>query len=353
MITSIGLVRLSALGDVALVVPTVKALQAHFPEAAITWIIGRAAYALVSGLPNVRFIVIDKPKCFSDYLHFKRLLAHQHFDVLLAMQASLRANLLYPFISAKRKIGFDKRRATDFHRLFIHESIPEGSDHLLDAFMRFACVLGVRSGTCAWDLPLSEADYAWAHALLREGPWMACHLQASQPERNWALSRYIALISEVQKRWDVGIVLTGGSSLSEIAAGFEVEKTIQGRYLNCIAQTTPKKLAALLGRVQVLVSPDTVSVHLASAMRTPVVGLYAVAPPQLSGPYFSSALTINKFPEAVRTLLKKAPNKLPWRTRVHHKEAMDLISVEEVLEKLGSVFDRGSPIPNRNTFHFG
>ena len=60
-ITSICIVRLSALGDVLMVVPLIRTLQARFPKASITWVISRPAYDLVEGLDGVEFIVIKKP----------------------------------------------------------------------------------------------------------------------------------------------------------------------------------------------------------------------------------------------------------------------------------------------------
>jgi heptosyltransferase I len=118
--------------------------------------------------------------------------------------------------------------------------------------------------------------------------------------------------------------------------------------LNLIGQTTPKQLAAVLGKVRALVAPDTGPVHIATAMGTPVIGLYAVAPPELSGPYLSRHLVVNCFPQAVRQMLGKDPDAAAWGTRVHSAKAMALIEVEPVLEKLAMVFSErpiSSPIP--------
>ena len=51
--------RLSALGDVVMTVPMVRALQASFPMARLTWVIDRVAHRLLEGLSGVDFIVID------------------------------------------------------------------------------------------------------------------------------------------------------------------------------------------------------------------------------------------------------------------------------------------------------
>src|SRR6185295_6261666 len=96
---------------------------------------------------------------------------------------------------------------------------------------------------------------------------------------------------------------------------------------NLVGKTTAKQLAAVLGRARALVAPDTGPVHIATAMGKPVIGLYAVAPSKLSGPYLSRDLVIDRFAEAVRTILQKDPAHVPWGTRVHRQKAMELIQV--------------------------
>jgi len=53
---SICIIRLSAIGDVCHVTAIVQAIQAAYPEASITWIIGRVEYELLKGLPGIHFV---------------------------------------------------------------------------------------------------------------------------------------------------------------------------------------------------------------------------------------------------------------------------------------------------------
>ena len=147
-----------------MLVPLVRTLQSSMPQAKITWVISRPAYDLVEGMDGVEFIVIDKPSSLTDYWRFKQQMRGRHFDVLLATQASFRANVLYACIRATRKVGYDAIRAKDGHGWFIDESIEPGHDHTLDGFLRFADVLGIREKQIRWDLPIQEQDYAgWQH----------------------------------------------------------------------------------------------------------------------------------------------------------------------------------------------
>jgi heptosyltransferase I len=108
---------------------------------------------------------------------------------------------------------------------------------------------------------------------------------------------------------------------------------------NLVGRTTPRQLAAVLARARCLLAPDTGAVHIAVAMNVPVVGLYAVAPAQLSGPYGRGDLVVDRYGDAVRTILRKDPQAVSWTTRVHEGEPMRLIEVADVLPKLAQVFD--------------
>jgi len=335
-IKHIALLRLSALGDVALMVPVVRAIQRQYPGLKITWIISRDFYPLVEGLNGIDFIVIDKPKSIADYWRLKQKFKHYHFDVLLAAQASLRANLIYPLIKAPIKIGFDKIRSRDGHSLFITERIDFKAEHLLDGFMRFAKALGMDDLSLEWNLPIAQADWEWAKQQLgvRKGTWVAINPATSKKERLWFVDRYAALIDEAVNRLGVNVVLTGGPSEEEKILAQKIMEKTKTECLNLVGKSSMKQLAALLGTVKVLISPDTGPVHIATAMGTPVIGLYAVAPPNLSGPYLSQEFVINKYPDAVKKILHQDSNKITWATRVHDQKAMELITVSEVISKL-------------------
>ena len=323
-------------------VPVVRAMQRHYPQVKISWIISRAPYSLVKGLSGVNFIVIDKPNSVRDYWRLKKQLANYRFDVLLAAQASLRANVMYPFIKAPLKIGFDKTRARDGHGLFINRRIDFKEEHLLDGFMRFAAALGVNDLSLQWDLPIEQKHRDWARQqlALKNGPWLAINPVASKKERLWLVDRYAAVIDAVAQRWGVNVVLTGGVSEAEQTLAQCISAKSNTDCLNLVGKSSMKQLAALLGAVDVLVSPDTGPLHIATAMGTPVVGLYAVAPPKLSGPYLTPQLVINKYPQAVAQILRRDPKKITWATRVHDPRAMALITVDDVLQKLSFIFNK-------------
>lgn len=319
-----------------MLVPLIRTLQENFPRAQLTWIISKPAYDLVEGMQGVEFICIDKPNSLLDFWNFKKLMNARRFDVLLAPQASFRTNLLYPLIKAKRKIGYDRLRAKDGHSYFVKESIRPGKDHTLEGFLKFAECLGVTKNVIKWDLPLDSADYEWAaNHLPKDARILVVNPAASKPERSWDCDRYISVLQQAQEKWQVKVVLTGGPGAFDRELADKILKVIPATDL--VGKTKPKQLLAVLTQANAVLCPDTGPSHMSVAVNTPVVALHAVTNPLVSGPYTFQHLVVNKFPEAVKQVLKQSYEEHIWGTHVHGEQAMQLISVNDVMAQLSKI----------------
>jgi heptosyltransferase I len=338
MIKSICMVRLSALGDVLMTVPLIRTLQKHCPQASITWVISRPAYELVEGMLGIEFIVIPKPNSLKDYWNFKRKLSKRRFDVLLAAQSSFRANLLYAFIKARRKIGYDALRAKDGHKWFINETIMSGNDHTLDAFLKFAQALGIKERELSWNLPMAADDYQWArqHTAI-DKPILLVNPAASKPERSWLIERYIEVIRFAQATWQMHVILIGGPDAYDRHLATAILAQVD--CIDLVGKTRLKQLLALISQATVLLCPDTGPSHMASAVGTPVVALHAVTSAQVSGPYNYQHLAVDCYPQAVEQIIKKTPTENIWGTHAHGNDTMKLVTVEAVLAKLAIAKD--------------
>ena len=337
---SICLFRLSALGDVCMCVPVVRTLQQSFPEAAISWVISPPAYELVKGLEGVEFIVIDKPRTPKDYFALYKRFKDRRFDVLLCMQASLRANLIYPLIKAKRKIGFDSERARDGQSLFTNESIYFASEHLAESFIRFAEEAGAHKVSEDFSLPVKEKYIDATERLYSKlsRPVMLVSACASKAERDWPLDRIIEVIQYAQKIHQASVLLIGGNSEREQKAADRIKQDC--KVTNMVGKVDIKQLPTIVASADLLLAPDTGPVHIARAMGTPVIGLYAVAPSWLTGPFEKMDFCIDHYNDAVKEILKQDPETVPWKTRVHDERAMQMITVNEVVDMIDKVLGK-------------
>lgn len=338
---SIAVLRLGALGDICMTVPLVTALKRYFPAATIYWIIGKNMASLVRGLEGIELIEVDKPKGIKGYYQCYQQLKPYRFDVLLATQASLRSNLVCALIKAKIKYGYGRLHQRDGQRLFVNKTVPANAEHLVDSFMQFAYALGVPPHELEWDLPVTRQDDDFARQSLEgmKRPIILVSPVASKEERNWCNQRYINVCRSLIDRWDCSIVIVGDTSPVSLQSANNIAKGLGEHCLNLAGKSHLKQLVAIIRQGDLLIAPDTGPAHIASAVNVPVVGLYAVAPPEKTGPYRSIDLTVNRFPEAVKTYLKKDINQISWRQRVHDHRAMLLIQEEDVIQRCHEVLE--------------
>ncbi len=333
---SICILRLSAIGDVTHVVPVVHAIREHLPQARITWIIGKLEARLLNGLPGVEFIVFDKKGGRAAVRQLRQTLKGRKFDVLLHMQVALRANLLSKLIKSPRRIGWDKPRWRDRHQWFINQSVrslPE--QHQVDAFLEFARVLDVPVGPPQWNIPLSDEDMSWAKQVLGDGPpILMISPCSSHILRNWQAERYATVADYAIAELNMRVVLTGGPSELEVKTGQEIESAMQHNAQNLIGKDTISQSVALLKQAAVVLSPDSGPAHIASAVGTAVIGLYAATPSKRSGPYNSLDLCVDKYAEVARKFRHKEPQELRWGQRIEYPGVMELIETGDVQDKL-------------------
>lgn len=327
---SICLLRLSALGDATHVLPLIRTLRRAWPEVPITWILGKGEARLMEGLDDVELIIFDKGAGAGGVSALRKALAGRRFEVLLQLQLALRANLLSALVRAERRIGYDVARSKEGHSLFINERISAGGHHVLDAFGKFCEPLGLRQDQVEWNLPVPDAARAWAEEQLPSGqPTLIVSPCSSHALRNWRADRYAAVADHAAgKGWRIAIC--GGRSDLERRTGDEILRTMRHPAINLIGKDTLKQLLALLERATLVLSPDSGPAHIANAMGTKVIGLFACTDRERCGPYSDLRWSVNHYDEASRKFMGKPASELRWGKRVEFPGVMDLIPVEEV-----------------------
>jgi len=339
---NICILRLSALGDVTHAVPVVRAIQQQWPAARITWVCATLEYKLLSALDGIRFIVVDKNSGGPGYYRLWRQLRGERFDIMLQMQTSARANFIGAVVSADIKLGWDKLRARDFHRLFMTHSIPQTRfEHQLQGHLSFARTMGLDAPEPVWNFPVSAAAIAFVDALIpAQQRVLLISPCSSHVHRNWRAERYAAIADYAQERHDITVVLSGGPSALEAEVGGAIEAAARLPLLNLIGKDTLPQLVALLRRADLVLSPDSGPAHLANALGTPVIGLHACTWSKRSGPYNSLELCVDKFAEAARRYRNATPEQLRWGTRIEQPGVMDLVEVDEVIDRLDAALTR-------------
>ena len=336
---SICILRLSAIGDITHTLPVVRTLQARWPETRITWVIGKLEHSLISDIPDIEFIVFDKQLGWRAYWRLYQTLKARRFDVLLHMQMSLRASMAALLIPTKIRLGFDRQRAKDMQWLFTNAKIAyQPQQHVIDSLLGFTEALGITDRQMEWNIPIPDAARQFAQQQVKtDKPVLVIAPCSSMSYRNWTAEGYAAVANYAIEKYNMQLVLTGGPADIEMQYVEAITNKMRTTPINLVARTNLKQLLAILEKASVVISPDAGTAHLANAIGTPVIGLYATTNPDRARPYSWPQYVVNKYPEAIAEKFGKDLNELPWGTRVRDAGTMDRILVSEVKEKLDSL----------------
>jgi lipopolysaccharide heptosyltransferase II len=314
-----------AIGDLLHTLPALKALKNRFPAARITIVVSPGLETLIQGTPVAdRVLVFDKSKIkkrFRNLIEFGLCVRDERYDVFADMQPSFRSFLLRRISRAGRVLVYRKQSSREARGRRLHAA---------ENFLAALAPLGISGPVGNIELPVKTEALAAVERLLGKSgvdgtrPIVAlnCGVGAARPARNWYPERFAALADRIRDELGATVVFVGGSEDRELVGG--VLAGMRGKAVSVAGELTLAQSAALLSRCVCLVSSDTGPLHLATAVQTPVVGLFGSTDPRRTGPIGSGHCVVFKNLPCVPCEQKDCP--------LGTRACMEAISVDEVFD---------------------
>jgi ADP-heptose:LPS heptosyltransferase len=289
------LAKLWGIGNLAMLLPYVAAIRRRFPLARVTFLTLERNRALLEGQPGVDELVTVRDRgLFAPLADLARAVASLRrapIDLFLDFEQFLRvAGLVARLARVRFAVGFD---TPGQHRAALYDvAVPcRGDRHMALGFAELVRAAGVATEGCASHevAVLPEAD-ATARAIVSDEwprPWIVVHPGSGDnfPGRRWPTDRFAETGARLVREFGGTLLLTGTESEAALLRELVVELAARGvRGIELGGRLELPVLVALLARADLLLSNDTGPVHLASAVRTPVVGFYGPNSPKLYGP---------------------------------------------------------------------
>lgn len=298
-IRRIAIFHLNGVGDLLFSLPALQAIRQHFPHAHITSIIRPHLGALLAPT-QLADEIISRPNRgrLVGAAKFLRKLRTSRFDLAVLMSQSASANV-YAFLSGiSTRVGFID---TIFPRLLSHPINLRGISSTAKLLH-----LAERLGACPQQreyvgmLVLTEEQQNGAKRLLREAgladqPFAVLSFGqgpgARADYKAWSHDSFAAVGKSLLQKNLVPVVVGTRAEVAE--AELLAEKIGAGAV--CLAgRTSLGELAAVIQQTALLIGIDSGPVHLAAALRVPVVGLYGPTDPEVTGPEGAGAIVIRK-----------------------------------------------------------
>ena len=168
-----------------------------------------------------------------------------------------------------------------------------------------------------------------------------CAVAKSKNWRNWTVEGYAAIADYVSDQYDMQVALTGGNSQLEKDTAEDILLLCKtSKPVNLVASTSIDEMVAVLHLADIVLAPDTGPVHIASALGTNTIGLYASTNPDRAGPYNHKQYVVNKYPQALLKYNNKKVEDATWGERIKTAECMALITANDVINQIDKIIEK-------------
>jgi ADP-heptose:LPS heptosyltransferase len=331
----------TAIGDTLLSTPAIRAVREKYPQARIVALFNAETLGLFANNPDVDEAV----PYHGGYRRFLRTvlaLRRNRFDLALIFHGNEPQATPMAFLAGVPFVF--KWPNTSENRFLLSNGGPvrtwDDFPHAVDQRLAVAALAGCDPKRRPMILPLAEGGREAVDRLLREERvgdeeiLVGFQCGASTLSRMWFPDRFGELGRRLLAKYPkIRIVLTG--SPAERDHSLSIAGEIGERTIVAAGRLPLAAVPSLVARLRVLVTGDTGIMHMAVAVRTPVVGLFAVSDPSRSGPYYDlDRHVIVKKPRTCVDCVSK---------RCTYQKCMEAIEVDEVLQAVMRVLARSTP----------
>ncbi len=271
--------RQSSLGDVILTLPVIRKMKEAFPDVEIDFLTKRLYSEVVDSDPAIsRIITFADSASFSAVL--KKLRTNK-YDLIIDLQSNLRSMLLLTFLFPTKMISYRKRR-------FAREMVVRRShlklsvDHTIHSYLTTLKKLGIDDKPIPPVIALPEGarsfatDYLAEHGFNKLKRIIAFCPGAKHFEKRWPFEQYKETALQLLKNPDIGIIVFSMTG-DEFADNLEIDEP----RLCAARDFSIHNSAALLAQCDLALTNDSGLMHLANAVRTPVVAIFGPTNPRL------------------------------------------------------------------------
>ncbi|MBU1810568.1 MAG: glycosyltransferase family 9 protein [Candidatus Omnitrophica bacterium] len=276
------IIKLASVGDVLRTTVLLPALKEKYPQSYVTWLVKEPAQELLETNPHIGRVLVY---CLESVL----LLQVEKFDLVISLDKAVEAVSLASLIAAKEKYGFGLNKQGKIYP-FNREaeySFTIGLDDELKFFknkktyqeMIFEVVkLGYDNDE--YELKLAREEFDFADRFFKENNLtsddviIGINTGAGKifANKNLGSTQIVELIELLDKKIKAKILLLGGPAEKELNE--RVVKEAGCEIVNSGGRHSLKQFSALVNKCAIVITADTLCLHIAIALRRPVVALF-------------------------------------------------------------------------------
>ncbi|VAX35108.1 Glycosyltransferase [hydrothermal vent metagenome] len=280
---NILVIKISAMGDVILVVPSLRALRKKFPQAHICCLVGKESRVILKNCPYIdELIIVDfkhKDKGCLKFFKISRYLHNYRFDKVIDFQNNRKSHLLSFLSFSKSSYGYDNGK---WGRLLMH-AIKNDQTEISPIAHQFRVLeqigIAYHKKDSILELWPSKKDEQYTDELL-EAAWfgnsqkiVGINMAASIKwgTKNWPVD-HMAGLCDLLAAKNIRVLITGLTKDQGLVDQLLAKTKAKPAVL--IGKTNILQLAGLIKKCSIFLTPDSAPMHVAAAVGTPCIAFF-------------------------------------------------------------------------------
>lgn len=282
------------LGDMLCALPLFAAVRKQFPRSHITLIASPFnCRALLDDDGNYfdEIVIYQKSNLFH-YVKFYKMLRGEKYDVGIVpstVSISRTSHFVNYFAGARITVGaksIDGRQNEYDYLLNVKSDFVWKGNKThqvqknLDIVRQIGCDLNIEE-IYSVSLTLNDKEINFAKEYLNNSfpdktrPVIAFHPGAGKPQNRWSVENYIGLISLLREKFNAYILITSG--YMDVKITDEIAKSLKAKDIpfKIIGKPTIREIGAVLSMINLYITNDTGTMHVAGYCGAKVLSLFA------------------------------------------------------------------------------
>ncbi len=295
---TIAISKFVGMGSIVQSVALLKTLRKNFPHARIIFITKESNRALFACIPEVDevFGIADSDLMSLLISNVKILfrLWKNKPDVYIDLEIhSNYSSILSTLSMSRNRMGFFKDDKTYRKGIYTHMLFFNMKSAISETYLQFARLLSCKEIISEIYLPLSDARISDALAIFRKsglpeivGPYILINANASdlRLERRWPEARVVELVKLLTADFpNYSMVLMGDKQEMKYIHGISKQLAAYPQVIDASGKWSLSELMVCIQNAALLLTNDTGPMHLAFALKAPVVSLFGPCSPQQYG----------------------------------------------------------------------
>ncbi|MEW6455091.1 MAG: lipopolysaccharide heptosyltransferase I [Acidobacteriota bacterium] len=319
------IVKLSSLGDIIHTLPSFYLIRKKFPSSRIAWVTEKKGSEILSMVKNLDSIIIAdtlnwRKKPFSKNTlkeirnFFKKI--RNGFDLAVDFQGTVKSSIISYLSGTKIRVGFGNNNLKEpISSIFYNKKLNTISEkiHVIDKNKRLLSLIGINNEKVdsLEDIFVQQVE----PFNKKDASYIILNVGANWETKRWAPEKFGLLGKRLKEKGLNPVILWGNEMERRLA-----KRASSIGNIPLVPYMPIKRIIDYIRNADLVVSGDTLALHISSLFSVPSVGIYGPSDPEKNGPFHKNSSVI----------FKNIPCSFCYKKKCKNLECLKEIQVEEV-----------------------